>query len=195
MPDLERISQTPGQRPALILVDVICGFTDPACPLGSACDSVVAACSSLVEHFRRRELPRFFSTIIYRRDEQAEVFRRRLPALNVLRPGSPWVAVDPRLQHRPEEPLIERLWPSCFFDTDLAEQLRAADCDSLVVAGLTTSGCVRATVLDGLQHDYPVFIPEEAVGDRNAEAHRSNLFDLHAKYADVLPLDQLLAQL
>ena len=95
----------------------------------------------------------------------------------------------------PGEALIEKQWASSFFGTDLAVQLKAAKADSLVVTGLTTSGCVRATVVDGLQHDYPVVVPREAVGDRNAEAHRANLHDLHAKYAEVQGLDEVLAAL
>ena len=82
-----------------------------------------------------------------------------------------------------------------FFETDLNQRLTALGVDSLVVTGLTTSGCVRASAVDGLQNNYQVVIAEEAVGDRNPEAHRANLFDLNAKYADVLPVAQVLSQL
>ena len=88
--------------------------------------------------------------------------------------------------------MIEKQWASGFFKTDLHERLQAAKADSLVVTGLTTSGCVRATAVDGLQYDYKVVIPTEAVGDRNEDAHRANLFDLNAKYADVLDLKKVL---
>jgi nicotinamidase-related amidase len=87
---------------------------------------------------------------------------------------------------------VEKQWASGFFKTDLDESLRALGVDSLVVTGLTTSGCVRATAVDGLQHDYRVVVPAEAVGDRNQDAHRANLFDLNAKYADVLDLECVL---
>jgi len=83
----------------------------------------------------------------------------------------------------------------CFFDTDLDQQLSALGVDSLVVTGLTTSGCVRASAVDALQNNYQVVVAEEAVGDRNPEAHRANLFDLNAKYADVMPVAQVLSQL
>ena len=135
------------------------------------------------------------NTVVYREREQARVFRTRLPALDVLTPDSDWVKVDPALERRDNEPLIEKQWASSFFHTDLKQQLEAADADSLVVTGLTTSGCVRATVVDGLQHDYPVFVPREAVGDRNPDAHASNLFDMHAKYADVVSTAELIADL
>lgn len=195
MSDLARNSLGLGRRPALILVDMIRGFTDPACPLGSACDAVVAANAALLDAFRGAGLPVFYTTVVYRNPQQARVFRQRIEALNLLTPDSQWVEVDPRLAPQAGEALVEKQWASSFFGTDLAAQLQAAGADSLVVTGLTTSGCVRATVVDGLQHDYPVVVPREAVGDRNPEAHRANLFDMHAKYADVQDLDQVLAQL
>ena len=195
MADLARKSLGLGARPALVLVDMIRGFTDPACPLGSESASVVAANAALLAAFRARGLPLFFTTVVYHRPEQARVFRARIGALNLLTPDSQWVRVDEALAPREGEPVVEKQWASGFFGTDLAARLAAAGADSLVVTGLTTSGCVRATVVDGLQHDYPVVVPREAVGDRNAEAHRANLHDLHAKYAEVQGLDEVLAAL
>jgi len=192
MPDLERRSQGLGRRPALLLVDLIEGFTNPACPLGSEAGAVVAANQSLLKGFRAKGLPIFFTTVVYHSDDQAKVFRLRVPALNVLTPDSKWIKVDQRLAPEPGETVIEKQWASGFFATDLAERLRAAGVDSLVVTGLTTSGCVRATAVDGLQHDFPVVVPRQAVGDRNHEAHEANLFDLNAKYADVLELKEVL---
>ncbi len=193
--DLERRAVALGQRPALLLVDMINGFTDPDCPLGSECPEVVAANAALLAAFRACELPVFFTTVVYHDADQARVFRARLPALNVLEPGSRWVEVDPALAPEPGETLVEKQWASAFHGTDLDRRLAAAGVDSLVVTGLTTSGCVRATVVDGLQYDYPVVVPREAVGDRNREAHESNLHDMNAKYADVLPLDHVITLL
>lgn len=193
--DLERRSLPPGQRPALILVDMIEGFTNPACPLGTECPQVVAANLALLEVFRRRQLPVFFSTVLYRSEEQGRTFRQRVPALNLLTPNSRWVQVDARLSPKPDEVLIEKHGASAFFGTPLADLLQQSGADSVVITGLTTSGCVRATVIDAMQHNYPVQLPKEAVGDRNPAAHQANLFDMHAKYADVVSLDQLLTQL
>lgn len=195
MSDLHRQSIGLGECPALILVDMIRGFTDPACPLGSACEPVVEANAALLSAFRGAGLPIFFTTVVYHADEQARVFRHRIQALNLLTPDSQWIEVDPRLAPQAGEAVIEKQWASSFFGTDLAAQLQAAGADSLVVTGLTTSGCVRATVVDGLQHDYPVVVPRQAVGDRNPDAHAANLFDMHAKYADVMDLDDVLAAL
>ncbi len=193
MADLQRQSLSLGQRPALLLVDLIRGFTDPRCPLGSACAEVVVANAQLLAAFRAAELPVFFTTVVYRSDDQARVFRQRIAALDLLTPESEWVQVDPALAPGSGEPVIEKQWASSFFKTDLAERLQAARADSLVVTGLTTSGCVRATVVDALQHEYPVVVPREAVGDRNPDAHAANLFDMHAKYAEVQDLTEVLA--
>ena len=195
MPDLDRKTLGLGKRPALVLVDLINGFTDPDCALGSDADDVVSACAELLAAFRERDLPVFFTTVTYRDDRQARVFRTRLPALNVLEQGSHWVKVDERLEPREGETVIEKQWASGFFGTDLAQRIADARADSIVIGGLTTSGCVRATAVDGLQHDYQVVVPRQAVGDRNAEAHEANLFDLDAKYADVTDLDQVISHL
>lgn len=193
--DLERKAVTGGKRPALLLVDMINGFTDGASPLGTDCPDVVAANRQLLDAFRANALPVFFTTVVYHDEDQARVFRERIDALNILTPDCEWVEVDKRLAPLPGESVIEKQWASSFFKTDLNEQLRSAQADSLVVTGLTTSGCVRATVVDGMQYDFPVIVAKEAVGDRNPQAHEANLFDMHAKYAEVLSVDDILSLL
>ena len=193
--NLERNSLGIVGRPALLLVDMINGFTNSACPLGTDCPEVVAANARLLAAFRERSLPVVFTTVVYHNEDQAKVFRARIPALNCLSPDSEWVKVDPALQPLAGELIVEKQWASSFFGTELDAQLKALNVDTLIVTGLTTSGCVRATVVDGLQHDYVVIVAEEAVGDRNADAHAANLFDMHAKYADVVKVDDVLQQL
>jgi len=184
-----------GKRPALIVVDVVKGFTDPACPLGSEADSVVAANCTLMEAFHARGLLVVLSTVIYRNAEQATVFRHRLPDLNLLVPNSPWVEFDSRLPIIDSDVKLEKRHASCFHGTTLEETLKSDAADSIVVTGLTTSGCVRATAVDGLQNNYRVVVPREATGDRNPDAHLANLFDLNAKYADVISVEEVLAAL
>ena len=189
---LERIDGGLGAKPALIVVDVVAGFTDPACPLGSEADAVVEANARLMEAFHLAELPVVLTTVVYRNENQASVFRARVPALNLLTPDSKWVRFDHRLPILPSDLQVEKRHASGFHGTDLDDWLKARSVDSVVVTGLTTSGCVRATAVDGLQNNYRVVVPHEACGDRDAQAHEANLYDLNAKYADVVSLEQAL---
>ncbi len=195
MPDLKRQPQNLGFRPALILVDMIRAFTDPDCPLGCSCDDVVEVNARLLNEFRERKLPIVFTTVVYSDVDQAPVFRSRLPALNLLEIGSPLVEIDSRLLPKENELLIEKHYASSFFGTNLLERLHEIRADSLVITGLTTSGCVRATAVDGLQNDFSVMVVSDAVGDRNEDAHVANLHDLNAKYAEVMTADQVILHL
>ena len=113
-----------------------------------------------------------FTTVVYdeANERAAAVFLRKVPALRVLRPGSEWIEVDPRLGRRDDEPVLVKAFASAFFGTPLAAML--AGHDSLVVCGATTSGCVRATVVDALQHNLAPIVPRECVGDRWATRTR-----------------------
>lgn len=146
--------------------------------------------------------PVFYSAVEYDLDNQvskAKVFRQRLPDLNTLQKGSHWCDIDARLlpffDRNTNHHKIAKQWPSVFFDTVLLAYLQNYKIDSLVVCGLTTSGCVRATVVDGLQNDFPVWVAEDACGDRNRTAHKANLHDLHAKYALVKSTQEIISAL
>jgi maleamate amidohydrolase len=192
---LERVDGGLGAIPALIVVDVVNGFTDPSCPLGAEAESVVDANVSLMEAFHRAQLPVVLTTVVYHDDQQASVFRARVPALNLLTPDSHWVVFDPRLPVIDSDLKLEKRHASSFHGTDLDDWLRQRGVDSLVVTGLTTSGCVRATAVDGLQNNYRVVVPREACGDRDPQAHDANLYDINAKYADVVSLESVLSSL
>jgi nicotinamidase-related amidase len=184
-----------GRRPAVVVVDLIRGFTDPACPLGADLDDVVAATRAVLDAARAAALPVLFTTVVYdaEREREAAVFLRKVPALGVLRPGTPWIEVDERLGRRPDEPILVKAFASAFWGTDLAA--RVAGRDALVVCGATTSGCVRATVVDALQHGLAPIVPREAVGDRWPDAHAQSLHDMEQKYADVLAASDVLGGL
>ena len=186
----------PAQRYALLLVDLVVGFTHPdKSPLAAPVDDVVAANQELLKAFRAKGLPIYYATVIYDNPEQASVFREKLPVLDVLQRGSELVEIDPRLAPQDGEPVIAKHGASFFFGTDLAERLHKADVDGVFVTGLTTSGCVRATVVDALQHNFRVVVPEQATGDRDQDAHSANLKDMGLKYADVVSLQESLALL
>jgi nicotinamidase-related amidase len=186
-----------GRRPALVVIDVNRGFTDPGSPLVCDLDGVVGAIARLLEAFREAGLPVAYTTVAY--DEaakrSAEAFIAKIPALLTLEAGSGWVEIDPRVAPRPDEPVFTKLWASAFFGTPFASFLAAAGRDSLVVTGASTSGCVRATAVDALQHGYRPVVPREAVGDRNPAAHEANLYDIDTKYGDVVALEELLAEI
>ena len=189
---LQRVDAGMGNKPALIVVDIVNGFTDPTCPLGAEADEVVAANVALMDAFHKADLPVVLTTVIYRSDDEATVFRARVPALNLLTPDSEWVQFDPRLPLQDTDLQLEKRHASSFHGTNLDEWLKARSVDSVVVTGLTTSGCVRATAVDGLQNNYKVLVPREACGDRDPEAHNANLYDMNAKYADVVSLEMVL---
>jgi maleamate amidohydrolase len=186
-----------GSKPALLVVDVNLGFTDPASPLVCDLDDVVEAIRRLLEESRRARVPVVYTTVSY--DEGGKVaaaaFIDKIPALLKLEAGSRWVEIDPRIAPLPQEPVLNKLFASAFFGTPLASLLAAAGCDSAIVTGASTSGCVRATVVDALQHGYRPVVPREAVGDRNPAAHESNLYDIDVKYGDVVSVDDVLTHL
>lgn len=193
---LDSRTLSPAQRYALVLVDLSVGFTDPLkSPLASECTGVVEANRKLLAAFRRRGWPVIFTTVAYDKPSQAVIFREKIPALNVLVAGSELTEIDPRVAPLEGELVLVKFWASGFFGTDLAQRLRDMGADGVMVTGLTTSGCVRATVLDALQNEFRVLVPEQAVGDRDAQAHRANLRDMQIKYADVRDLDDCLALL
>src|SRR5690242_18896405 len=160
--------QGSGSRPALVVVDLVYGFTDPESPLWCDADEAVAATARLLEAARAAGAPVAFTTVQY--DEAgarvAQAFLAKVPALRVLVPGTRWPDIDERIAPRAGEPVLAKLFASAFFGTPLAALLASAGADTVVVTGAATAGCVRATVVDALQHGYRVVVPREAVADR-----------------------------
>ena len=183
-----------GEFPALVVVDMCKAFIDPSSPLGFECSKLIDANVKLVQEFRNRNFPIFFTTTIYRNESEASVFRKKIPALNILKPNSNEVSFLEELSPISNEVLIEKKFASAFFQTNLSSILDKTNIDSLVVSGVTTSGCVRATALDSLQHNFLTIIAEDCVGDRDDSAHKSNLIDLQLKYADVMHSDEIFNQ-
>lgn len=178
-----------------MVVDVNRGFTDPASPLVCELDDVVGAILQLLDGFRGAGLPVAFTTVAYddAGKQAAEAFIAKVPALLTLEAGSPWTEIDPRIAPLGAEPVLTKLWASAFHGTPLASFLTSHGCDSLVVTGASTSGCIRATAVDALQHGYRVLVPRDAVGDRNPSAHEANLYDIDTKYGDVVTTAEVLA--
>jgi maleamate amidohydrolase len=183
-----------GSRPAVLVVDFSCGFTDPACALGSELSAEVEATRRLLDRARERGLPVIFTTVGYDDSlSDAGIWPRKMPGLAELKLGSKWVELDPRLGRRPDEPVVLKKGASAFFGTNLTALLAARGVDSVILCGATTSGCVRATAVDLLQHGYQTVVPRECVGDREQAPHEANLYDIQVKYGEVVSLEEVLA--
>jgi nicotinamidase-related amidase len=187
-------SVTMGSRPAVLVVDFSCGFTDPECPLGADMTAEVEATRRLLEVARAKGLPVIFTTIGYDSSlKDGGLWLQKVPLLAELQIGGRWVEIDPRLEPREDETIVLKKGASGFFGTNLASILISQGVDSIILCGATTSGCVRATAIDLLQYGWPTLVPRECVGDRAKAPHDANLFDIQAKYADVVPLEEALA--
>jgi maleamate amidohydrolase len=186
-----------GRRPALVVIDMTLGFTDPESPLACDLEGPIAAIQRLLEAARSAEIPIVFTTVAYRESDKftAAAFIDKVPALLTLEAGSRWAEIDPRISPRETEPVLIKLFASAFYGTGLPSALTAAGVDTLIVTGASTSGCVRATVVDALQYGYRPVVPREAVGDRNEQAHEANLYDVDAKYGDVISVEETLEYL
>jgi maleamate amidohydrolase len=146
---------------------------------------------------RTTEIPVVSTTVAYRESDKltAAAFIDKVPALLTLEAGTRWAEIDPRIAPKGTEPVLNKLFASGFFGTGLSSLLTAAGVDTLIITGASTSGCVRATAVDALQFGFRPVIPREAVGDRNPEAHEANLYDVDAKYGDVIPVRDALGYL
>jgi maleamate amidohydrolase len=172
-----------------LVIDMSNAFTDPESPLACKLDEVVGSIARLLDAARLRgDVPIVFTTVEYgpREHVSARALLRKMPAAFVCEPGSRWVEIDERLAPREGEPVITKVFPSAFFGTPVASHLIAEQCDSVIVTGASTSGCVRATTVDAVSHGFQVTVPREAVGDRFDDAHLQSLSDMDLKYADVV---------
>jgi maleamate amidohydrolase len=186
-----------GERPALIIIDMINGFTDASMPLGANLDTQIAAQKPLLEVAHQRDIPVIFSTVMYEEAgiKDAGIWALKQKGAQTLTAGSNAVKVDSRLGMLPSDIVLMKKYASCFFGTDLVPRLNARRVDTLIITGCTTSGCVRATAVDAVQNGFRPMVVREAVGDRSAAAHDQSLFDLNVKYADVVSVDETLQYL
>ncbi|NKC29942.1 isochorismatase family protein [Falsiroseomonas selenitidurans] len=176
-----------GNRPALIIVDYVVGFADPAHFGGGNIAPAIGQTVHLLAFARRHRWPVAHTRVVYAEDgSDAGVFTLKAPSLLKLTEHSPLSQIVPELAPVAGEHIIRKQGASGFFDTNLASWLRFQGADTVVVAGCTTSGCVRATVVDSLQHNFRTIVATDCVGDRAIGPHEANLFDMGQKYADLL---------
>ena len=186
-----------GERPALLVIDMVRAFTNPEMMLGANLDRQIEAHRPLLARAHERKIPVLFSTVMYEDADfkDAGIWALKQKGVVTLKAGTDGVKVDPRLDFRPTDTLLVKKYASCFFGTDLVSRLLAHRIDTLIITGCTTSGCVRASAVDACQTGFRPMVVREAVGDRSVAAHDQSLFDLQAKYADVVSLEETLAYL
>jgi nicotinamidase-related amidase len=186
-----------GERPALLVIDMVKAFTDPDMMLGANLDAQIAAIQPLLAAAHKRNLMVLFSTVMYDDADlrDAGIWTLKQKGCITLRSGTDGVKVDGRLDFGKGDSLLVKKYASCFFGTDLVSRLNSHRIDTLILVGCTTSGCVRATAVDSLQNGFRPMVVKEGVGDRSSAAHEQSLFDLQAKYADVVSLEETLQYL
>ena len=186
-----------GRRPAVLVIDLINAFTRPDWMLGAKLDDEIVATQLLLTAARTARVPVIFSTVSYAQADlsDAGIWALKQKGVTTLRAGSDGVALDSRLTQQPGDGLLLKKYASCFFGTDLVSRLVSRGVDTLLLAGCTTSGCVRATAVDACQSGFRPMVVRDCVGDRSPAAHRQSLADLDAKYADVVSLEDSLAYL
>jgi maleamate amidohydrolase len=177
---------TPGKRPALILVDFARAYFDPACGLYAGVENVRTVAARLTDAARTADIPIVFTRVEYSKDADGGLFYRKLPALSAFDRSNPFGDFTPDLAPQGKDIVITKQFPSAFFGTDLADRLRSLAVNTLLIGGLSTSGCVRATALDALCHGFIPLVIEDACGDRDKRVHDANIFDLRAKYAEIV---------
>ncbi len=186
-----------GARPLVLAIDFTRAFTEPGRPLAADCAAQIAATNRLIAAARCVDIPVMFTAVVYDAQDfsDAGLWARKIGGQSELKAGTDGIEIDPRLDRLPGDALLVKKYASCFFGTDLSSRLMACGHDTLIIAGLTTSGCVRATAVDAIQLGFRPIIVRQAVGDRWMDAHEQSLRDLDAKYADVMDLQAVLAHI
>jgi maleamate amidohydrolase len=185
-----------GRSPALLIVDFVNGFNDPALFGGGNIGTAIAGTRTLLQCARARRLPIVFSRVVYAEDgSDAGVFCLKAPGLAALTERAPASQIVSDLEPLNGEHIIRKTQPSAFFGTDLSGRLISQGVDTLLVTGCTTSGCVRASVVDSMSYNFRTIVVTDCVGDRAIAPHEANLFDMGQKYADLMTTAEVIDRL
>jgi maleamate amidohydrolase len=184
----------PGERPAVLVVDLQYAFTDPSFRFGGAelIERATVNCARLLGAARAAGVPVFHTVVEWRDEQELGLWGIKLPPCAEITPGSRWAQVDERLWDD-SDVLLPKKWPSFFHGTPLISLLTAMQRDTVIVTGCTTSGCVRATTVDAFSYGLRAILPEDCIGDQGRDAHESNLRDVHRRYAEVTTSDEVIA--
>ena len=176
-----------GRKPALILIDFAHAYFDPECDLYAGVDDALASALRVREAARKSGVPVILTEVTYQQGgrDGGRFFEKALP-LKAFVKGRKTAKFAKGLEPREDELIVSKQYPSAFFGTSLASTLTAGGHDSVILTGLTTSGCVRASCIDAMSHGFITTVVADACGDRHSAPHEANLFDMNAKYADVV---------
>ena len=181
-----------GERPALVIVDFARAYLERESPLYAGVEQVLETACALLASARKAHIPIFHTRVEYAPGgSDGGLFYQKVSSLSCFDRGSPLGQFADGLEPQSGEVVVTKQYASAFFGTSLASTLTAQGIDTLLIAGLTTSGCVRATAVDAMQHGFRPIVVRDAVGDRDARPHEANLFDLEAKYADLMTTEQV----
>jgi maleamate amidohydrolase len=185
-----------GRSPAVIVVDFIRAYTQPGSPLyAPAVVDAVKATVPLLAAAREKKVPVIYTRVLYHPSgADGGLFVQKVPALRKMVEGEPLADIVPELPPGPDDVILIKQYASSFFGTTLAAMLTARGIDTLIITGCSTSGCVRATALDAMQNGFRPIVPRECVGDRHDGPHEANLFDINAKYGDVVSLEDVMSR-
>ena len=185
-----------GQRPALILIDFVEAYFEPTCDLYAGIEDCFASALRVRAAARAAGVPVILTNVVYHAQalDGGRFYQKAKPLKNFLC-GSPMGAWPKGLTPEADELVVSKQYPSAFFGTSLSSTLTTWGVDSLILTGITTSGCVRATCVDCCSHGFIPIVVSDAVGDRHAAPHEANLFDMNAKYADVVSEAEILTYL
>ena len=185
-----------GKRPALLLVDFVQAYFEPTCDLYAGVEEALSSAVRVRDEARAARVPVIYTNVVYQKHalNGGRFFQKAKP-LRYFLEGSPMGAWPAGLGVSEDELVVSKQYPSAFFGTSLASTLTTWGIDTLLITGLTTSGCVRASCVDACSHGFIPIVVREACGDRHEGPHEANLFDMNAKYADVVSEQEALAYL
>ena len=186
-----------GKRPALLIVDFINAYVTEGAPL-FAPDVVTAVDETipLLSLTREKQIPVLFTKVLYNKNfRDGGIFIQKVPVLKTMVEGEPLAEIVPQLTPIESDIIIVKQYASAFFGTSLAATLTSLGVDTLLLTGCSTSGCIRASAVDGMQYGFRVIVPRECVADRHPGPHEANLFDINSKYGDVMSKGEVMEYL
>jgi len=176
-----------GRNPALLVVDFVDAYLVESSPLYAGVEDALASAERILVKARQVGIHIFFTVVEHSENGAGGgYFAKKISALKLLAQGSPLGKIAEPLTPQPGEAIVSKKYASAFFGTNLATDLRFLGCDSVILVGVSTSGCIRASAVDAMQHGFIPLVVRDAVGDRHSDPHEASLFDLDAKYADVI---------